>query len=111
MSLQNPTISPDEDDLSILLTRRNLTARELASKLGVTESWVSKWVNGRVPLPVRWIPGLAKNLGRSEEQIRRAYEVGKVRFRRGKVSDSVAPRPRGRPKKQPPQAQATAIAV
>ena len=53
---------------------RRLTNRAVAQRLGVSEEWVGRVLNGRVPAPERFRHDLAKLLGLPEERLFRRGE-------------------------------------
>jgi transcriptional regulator with XRE-family HTH domain len=79
-------ISPDEDDLRLMMQRSGLTARALASRVGVSESALSRWVRGeRNPMDTR-VEALAQILGKTPAQIRRGFVVSQARYGRSTAS-------------------------
>lgn len=73
-------ISPDEEDLRQMLRKSGLTARALASRVGVSESAFSRWIKGyRNPMEVR-VEAMARILGKTPEQIRRGFVVSQARY-------------------------------
>ena len=106
------SISPDADDLYILLYRAGLKPRHFAQQLGVTESLVSKWLMGVNPLPDARAEQMVPILGRTKEEIIRAYEVGKARRKGAKISPSPPASSSGtarRRRNDPAEARAIAV--
>jgi transcriptional regulator with XRE-family HTH domain len=80
-----PEISPDDEDVRVMMRNSGLTARTLAARIGVSESAMSRWVAGyRNPMDAR-VEAMAKVLGKTPEQIRRGFQVSRLR---GRTSDA-----------------------
>jgi transcriptional regulator with XRE-family HTH domain len=76
-------ISEDDADLRLLIRNSGLTARALATRIGVTESALSRWVRGnRTPLEDR-VEALAQVLGTTPAHIQRAVLVSRMRAGHG----------------------------
>ena len=82
-----PEISPDDEDVRVMMRKSGLTARTLAARIGVSESAMSRWVAGyRNPMDAR-VEAMAKVLGKTPEQIRRGFQVSRMR---GRIPDPLS---------------------
>ena len=76
--LPQAEMSPDDEDVRVMMRNSGLTARTLAARIGVSESAMSRWVAGyRNPMDAR-VEAMAKVLGKTPEQIRRGFLVSRM---------------------------------
>jgi transcriptional regulator with XRE-family HTH domain len=71
--MQGPTPYIPQPAKAELVLRR-LTNRDIAQRLGVSEVWVGRVLNGRVPPPERFRRDLAELLNLPEERLFRRRE-------------------------------------
>jgi transcriptional regulator with XRE-family HTH domain len=62
------TKSDMEVDIAIhmidrLLVQKNMQRKDLAEKVGVTKAAVSMWLNGKYPIPEKYMIAIARALG------------------------------------------------
>ena len=69
-----PIFSPMKPTLRQLVVDCDLRQNWLASRLGVSESLVSKWLSGSLGLPMRRVRPLAVELGVSVDKVLAAAE-------------------------------------